>query len=72
MQFFPYLNFNGNCREALTFYAELFGGTVDGFIPWTAEILEQMPASEATEEHVMHGSIKVNDYTIAAQMCLTI
>ena len=25
MSFFPYLGFNGNCREAMTFYADVFG-----------------------------------------------
>ena len=26
MAFVPYLTFNGNCAEALEFYAEVFGG----------------------------------------------
>ena len=63
MHFFPYLSFNGNCREALTFYAELFGGTVNTLMPWNAEMIKGMPG--ATEEHIMHGDISVNDYTIA-------
>ena len=28
MQFTPYLNFDGNCREAFAFYKDLFKGTV--------------------------------------------
>lgn len=59
----PSLIFNGNCREALTFYAELFDGTVDVFMPWDAETIASIP--EATEEHIMNGSITLNGYTIA-------
>ena len=27
MSFIPYLNFDGNCAEAMQFYADLFGAT---------------------------------------------
>jgi PhnB protein len=29
MQMSPYLNFKGQCREAMTFYAELLGGKIE-------------------------------------------
>ena len=29
MQINPYLNFDGNCREALEFYAKAHGGTIE-------------------------------------------
>ncbi|MGY6501478.1 MAG: VOC family protein [Acidimicrobiales bacterium] len=29
MQFLPYLNFDGNCREAFTRYHEILGGTLE-------------------------------------------
>ena len=63
MQIIPYLSFNGNCRDALTFYAELFNGTIENFFPWNAEAIENIP--EATVEHIMHGSININGLTIA-------
>ena len=63
MQIITYLSFNGNCREALTFYAELFGGTVGSFMPWNAEAIENIPG--ATVEHIMHGDININGYIIA-------
>ncbi len=62
MQFIPSLTFNGNCQEALNFYAELFDGAVGAFIPWDASTVADIP--EATEEHIMNGSISVNGYTI--------
>jgi PhnB protein len=63
MQIIPYLSFNGNCRDALTFYAELFKGTIENFLPWDAEAIENIPG--ATVEHIMHGSININGLTIA-------
>ena len=63
MKIIPYLSFNGNCREALTFYAELFDGTVGSFIQWNAEAIESIP--EATVEHIMHGDVNINGVTIA-------
>ena len=63
MRITPYLSFNGNCRDALTFYAELFSGTVESFVTWNAEAIENIPG--ATVEHIMHGSININGYTIA-------
>ena len=62
MQFIPSLTFNGNCREALTFYAELFDGAIGAFMTWDAGTVANIP--EATEEHIMNGSITVNGYTI--------
>ena len=62
MKFYPHLTFNGNCREALNYYAELFGGKIDVLMPWTPELIENLP--EATEEHIMYGSIGVGGYTI--------
>lgn len=58
----PNLTFKGNCREALTFYAELFNGTVGVFLPWDADTIASIPG--ATEEHIMNGSITINGYTI--------
>lgn len=63
MQLIPYLTFNGNCREALTFYAELFSGTVGNFMLWNAEAIEHIPG--ATTEHIMHGDIHINGQMIA-------
>ena len=63
MRITPYLSFNGSCRDALTFYAELFGGIVESFTTWNAEAIENIP--DATVEHIMHGSININGFTIA-------
>lgn len=63
MNFMPYLSFNGNCREALTFYAELLNGKVEGFLNWDAEMIKDIP--DATTDHIMHGSITLNNFALA-------
>ncbi len=63
MRMIPYLNFNGNCREALTFYAELFGGEAPQFTNWQAEMIEGLPG--ATTDHIMHGDINLGGQLIA-------
>ena len=63
MQITPYLSFNGDCREALTFYGELFGGNVGDFVPWNAEDIENIP--DASTDHIMHGDININGNIIS-------
>lgn len=62
MRLIPNLTFNGNCREALAFYAELFNGELGVFLPWDSETIARVP--EATEEHVMNGSITISGQTV--------
>ena len=63
MQMTPYLTFNGNCREALKFYADLFGGTLDNINTWDAESIKNFP--DATTDHIMHGSVNTSQFSIA-------
>ncbi|MFD1883485.1 VOC family protein [Paracoccus pacificus] len=62
MQFTPYLSFQGECREALTTYAEIFGGTTQ-LMPFS-----DMPAGDGMPrlEHgqadwIMHGQLDLPD-----------
>ncbi len=54
MSFVPYLNFNGNCREVMTIYADIFGATdlsVMTFGDGPPEF-----ASPETKDLVMHSA----------------
>lgn len=71
MQITPYLNFQGDCREAFTLYAELFGGRI-------AEVLTYDQAPPGSEMpglppewagKVMHAQLVVGDQTIMASDC---
>ena len=58
-----YLNFKGNCREAMTFYAETLGGTVLGvFTNADAPAPEErMPGGD---DLVMNMSIRLGSATV--------
>ena len=57
-----YLNFNGNCREAMNFYKECLGGEL------TLIAVKDMPAGtacpEGTENQIMHSSLVGDRFTI--------
>lgn len=60
-----YINFNGNCREAVEFYAEVFKTEKPKFmlfgdIPSNGET----SFTEETKKLVMHSEIKIKDSTI--------
>lgn len=60
----PYLNFNGNCREAMGFYKECLGGEL------TLMAVKDTPAGAAcpagTENQIMHSSLVNEGFTIMA------
>src|SRR6202158_3043947 len=58
----PYLNFNGNARQALEFYTSVFGGTVT--LSTFAEFGAQ---NTADADRIMHGQLETGaGYTIMA------
>jgi PhnB protein len=68
----PYLNFNGRCEEALTFYCEALGAEVTALMRF-----EQSPDAEACDGHVppgaghkvMHSALKIGESTVMASDC---
>jgi len=61
MRIVPYINFNGNAEEAMTFYQEVFGGTVE-LMRWSEMPPDpQMPVSEDWQSKIMHGSLTIRD-----------
>jgi PhnB protein len=50
-----YLNFNGNCREAMTFYAECLGGELSMQTVEGSPIAEQCPT--AMKDQILHASL---------------
>jgi PhnB protein len=53
----PYLHFNGNCEEALTFYAGVFGGEIAGLNRFAGSPLEGGLPPDYLQK-VMHASFK--------------
>ena len=68
MQFIPYLNFNGNCAEAMAFYAKVFGGKQGPVMTFGS--MPPMPAMppipDSAKNAVMHTFVQVGDQEIMA------
>ena len=60
----PYLNFNGNCREAMTFYKEALGGQL------VLQTIEGSPiesqCSSAMKHHILHSTLSREDLILMA------
>ena len=66
MKFVPYLTFNGQAKEALDFYSEVFGAEIEAL-----QTFEAMPAAEGAPQpsnpkHIMHGRIRIGDAVVMA------
>jgi PhnB protein len=63
MQINPYLNFDGTCREAFTFYAGLFGGEIGMMMTWgESPMAGEMPPE--MRDRVMHVSLSLGPTTL--------
>lgn len=51
----PYLTFNGNCREAMTFYADCLGGELIFQTVGETPMAEQMPAK--MKNCILHSTL---------------
>jgi PhnB protein len=57
----PYITFNGNCEEAINFYAECLGGTIQGF----HRVSDSPMASEDMDPNkIFHTTLIIGDTTI--------
>jgi PhnB protein len=50
-----YLTFNGNCREAMTFYQECLGGELNLHTIGESPMCEQMP--QQMKENILHSAL---------------
>lgn len=60
----PYIHFQGQCAEALAFYAEVFGGT--GLQVMRYAEGPEAPAAWKDSPRVMHGQVTLQDGTLMA------
>lgn len=54
-----YLNFNGTTEEAMNFYKDATGGTIENIIRF-GENNGGMPVTDADKDKVMHASMKIH------------
>jgi PhnB protein len=60
----PYLTFNGNCKEAMSFYKDIFGGELSLMTAGESPAASQMPPKY--HNSIMHSSLKTDDFEIMA------
>jgi PhnB protein len=60
----PYLHFNGNCREAMTFYHECLGGDLTMQTIAESPMAGQMPPE--AQQQIMHASLMKGEVRLMA------
>ena len=60
----PYLSFNGTCREAMTFYADVFGGTDLGFMTFGDS--PEGSGIAAMKDKIMHSDVRIDGALLMA------
>ncbi|MEX0655075.1 MAG: VOC family protein [Phycisphaeraceae bacterium] len=68
MQVQPYLFFNGNCEEAVTFYRDALGAEVEAIMHYKDSPEPEMCPSgvEGVENKVMHASFRIGETMVMA------
>lgn len=65
MKLIPYLNFAGNCREAMEFYATLLNAEIDFMQTYgESQIADQIPPEH--QNAVLHASLKGDGFSLMA------
>jgi PhnB protein len=60
-----YLSFDGNCAEAMAFYARLFGARVEALIPF-GQMPHGQPVPSEFADKIMHASLVHADFSLMA------
>lgn len=61
---YAYLTFNGNCREAMTFYQQCLGGELRFQTIAESPLAEKMPPQ--MKKHILHATLTQETLTIMA------
>jgi PhnB protein len=60
----PYLHFNGNCREAMTFYKQCLGGELNLMSMGESPMGNKVPPEQ--KNRIMHSTLKNGSFQIMA------
>jgi PhnB protein len=63
-----YLTFDGNCREAMTFYAKCLGGE-PGFTPFSSGPPEVAEFAKAAPDAILHSELHTGPMVLMASDC---
>jgi len=62
----PYLNFTNNCREAMTFYKQCFGGELQ-LMTFENSPMDVPPAAK---NNILHATLKTGPLVLMASDCM--
>src|SRR5579872_6055347 len=68
MQINPYLFFDGNCEEALKFYAQCLGGNIQALFTYAGSPAEAHVPPEPGGK-ILHATLVVGDQVLQASDC---
>ncbi len=63
-----FVNFNGNCREAVSYYADIFGVEVPQFMTF-GEGSPEHPVPEQAKDWIMYSALKIAGSTVMFSDC---
>ena len=66
MKLNPYLNFNGNCQEAFTFYKSVFGGEFEKIIRFKDIATPEFPVDEKDGNKIMRIALPIGKNILIA------
>ena len=55
----PYLNFDGNCREAFTFYHQVLGGEIQAMMTFEGTPMAEQIPPELRDKIIIHARLAV-------------
>jgi PhnB protein len=64
MRAIPYLNFDGTCREAFEFYAQLLGGELEIITHGESPVADEVPPE--MHDAILNAYLKAGDFEIMA------
>lgn len=65
MQVQPYLNFNGRCEEAISFYKQAVGAETEMVMRWK-DAPDPSMCTDANRDKIMHSAVRIGDTVILA------
>jgi PhnB protein len=70
MQLELFINFDGNCREAVEFYAKVFKSEVNNLMTYADVPADpDQPVAEADKERVLYAGIPIGNITVMFSDC---
>ena len=65
MQVNPYLNYDGNCREAMTYYQKVLGARIEAMHPY-GEGPPEMKVAPEHKDRIMHARLTIDGEVLMA------